>query len=131
MATALTSILGNEIKVFVQPRVMNRQFTGFAGMHGVTSMSMGTRGYIVDIEGVIRTYGPAYATAYANMASQVDTFESLQFLGIDNYTYNGATFFGCLFHNPRLLRMPGGKQFAYTKEGYLIARFSIQLIGHV
>jgi hypothetical protein len=131
MATALTSLLGTEIKVFLQPRKMNRQFTGFAGVHGMTSMEMGTTGFVVDIEGVIRRAGVNYAAAYAYMMEDIDAFEALQFLPMNHYTYNGATFQYCVFHNPRLLRMASGKQFSYTMEGYMIARFSIQLIGHV
>ena len=97
----------------------------------MTSMSMGTRGFVVDIEGMIRVTGANYAAAYTNMVTAVENIESLQFFGTADYTYGAVTLNTCIFHNFRLLRMPGGKQFGYTQEGYLVARFSIQLIGHV
>ena len=131
MSTELTTLLGNEIKVFVHPRVLARQFTSIAGVHGITSMTMGTRGFLVDITGQYRVWGASYAAAYTEALTAMDNIEALMYRDMDTYTHNGGYFHNSIFHNFKMVPMPGGKQFAYTTEGYMIGRFTIQLVAHL
>lgn len=131
MAIDLTTLFGNEIKVHHHPRQIQRQFTAYAGAHGMTSLAMGTRGHIIEITGTFRVYGATYNAAQQQMITAFENIEILTYSGAQSYTYRAATYNNAVFHNFRILQLPGGKQFAYTTEGYMIARFSIQLVVHL
>lgn len=113
MATDLTTIFGNEIKVTVQPRLADKQYSGYPGAHGLTVMHLGTRGRLITISGRLRESGGSYSTARSSLQSAIDTIESYLNSAADSYSYKGDTYNYIVFESFRILER-GGKSVHWT-----------------
>jgi len=123
MATNLTAIFGNEIKVRFEPRKPVRQITGYAGAHGATAMLMGSTGYPVIVTGTLRTAtGLTYAAARAAMIALIEAVESWAWAPEQTFTYGSETYQYVVFDRLTLLDSDG-KAFRYTTEGCCIVNF--------
>jgi len=132
MATALTAILGNEIKVGLQPRAAERQYVGFPGGHGLVAMHMGSRGWGIIVTGRLRAnVGGAYAAGRAALVTAIQAIEQYQWLGAADYTYAGTTYYNVVFENIRIVSGTDGKQFHFTSTGDVVCDFVCRLRGLV
>jgi len=129
MAVDLTTIFGNEIKVYAQPVISVRQYAGFAGAHGLTCMHLGTRGYPIVVTGKIATAGETYAAARANCNAAIAAIEHYLLAGAIDYTFYGTIYYGCVFDSFRLIPDYTGKAFHWTSEGYVTVDFIAYLRG--
>jgi len=108
MAINLINIFGTEIKVVRQPRQIDRQYAGYAGAHGLTSMHMGTRGYQVVVTGTVR------AATRALCQAAIDAIESyVVSTGATDYTFGGTNFPLVVFDTPELIS-ENGKAFHFN-----------------
>lgn len=116
MAEDLTAIFGTEIRVVIQPRQSQRQLTAFAGAHGLASMNMGTRGRLIAVSGRIRYTNQSnpYWTNRAAVQAAIDAIEAYQWTDGYDYTFNGTTYYRCVFERFELLRDGSGKAFHQT-----------------
>jgi len=124
----LNTIFGSEINVADQPRRSQRQFSGYAGAHGLTAMHLGTRGKVVTITGTLRATGVSYNAALETLKTAIDVLEAYQWAASDDYTYRGATYANGVFEAFKLLPGRAGKMFTWTAAGYVTCKFSINLI---
>jgi len=124
MATNLTAIFGNEISVAAMPRQAERQYVGIPGVHGVLAMHMGSRGRAIIVTGKLRGAADAsYETARANCQTKIDTIESYQWLGSDDYTFKGKTYYDVVFEYAQLLTDAEGKVFHWNSIGQVTVDF--------
>lgn len=123
MAVALTSIFGSAIRVGVQPRQAERQYAGFPGCHGVTAMTMGTRGRQLVITGTFYRAGANYAAARATLQAAIDVIEAYQWATEADYTYAGQTYYNVVFDKFSLVPDAQGKFFHWNAGGYVTANF--------
>jgi len=115
MATALINVFGGEITVYRQPRMHERQYVGFAGAHGLTTMGMGTRGYQVVVAGIVR------AATRALCQAAIDAIESYVVNApADDYTFGGTNFPGVVFDSPILTADDKGKVFHFCNAGFFV-----------
>lgn len=131
MATELSSLLGNELVVGIAPPTPQRIFTGFAGADGIIAMDMGHRGYVVPITGQVSVYGDNYATARDAADDALLAIGNMQYWSPAAYTHKGSTYYYAIFHGYKALPGRGGKTYRYTTEGYMLVKFTINLIGLV
>lgn len=124
---ALTTILGTtEIITGIEPYQMQRTYSGYAGIDGLTAMNLGTRGYAVPITGKLRVTGAAtYAAARTAMLARINAIAALQSLPAAAYTYGGETYANAIFENFRLL--PSGKTFHWHPDGSMTVDFTLTL----
>ena len=128
----LNTIFGADIKVGYSPPVHRRQFAGFPGAHGLTSLYLGTRGYEITVTGTIWTLSepPTYAAARALMQTQIDLINSYGALAPATYTHQGDTYYNVVFGPLKIIPSGGdGKTFHWTAAGYCTCRFSCTLIS--
>lgn len=125
MAIDLTTIFGTEINVYAQPVRAVRQYAGFPGAHGLTSMHLGTRGYPIIVSGKIATAGIDYAAARLACQAAIDSIEVYMLPGVGplDYSFFGVVFFNAVFEEFRLVPDNRGKVFHWTYEGYVTADF--------
>ncbi len=124
MATALTAIFGNELKVVAQPRVAQRQYAGFPGAHGVAAMHMGSRGFAIIVSGKLRqTSGANYAAKRATLETTVVAIEQYLWLGAADYTYGNVTYYNVVFENFLLQPVGQGKYYYQNSEGQVVCDF--------
>jgi len=125
MATALTTIFGDEIKVYAQPRNIDRQYVGFPGANGVVSMHLGTRGRQIVVTGTIYGDGANYAAARTACQVKINAIESYFYpdVQVDSYSFMGETFYNAVFDKFQLIPDSEGKVFHYTVAGYVIVSF--------
>jgi len=123
MAINLTTIFGNEIKVEKQPRIADRQHTGFPGAHGLTSMHLGTRGYPLVIRGNLAEYGANYQAAHSNLQSTIDDIEAYLWAGVDDYIFMGETFYNIVFERFQLIPNARGITIHWTSKHYATCEF--------
>ena len=116
MAVDLNTIFGNEIKVGLQPRNVDRQYVGFPGAHGVVSTHLGTRGRQLVITGTIR------ADTRALCQAAVEAIEPYLWADAADYTYKGGYYYGIVFDRFQLLPDYQGKFFHFT-AGSVFCRF--------
>jgi len=123
MATSLTSVFGDEITVYSQNRKADRQYSGFAGAHGLTSMLLGSRGYAIIVNGIVRGTGGSYSTARADAASTLANIEACLWAGATDYRFQGETFYNVVWD--RIERIPDskGRVFRYTAGGEVVVNF--------
>lgn len=117
MATALTAIFGNEIKVFCQPRQAARQYVGFPGVHGVVATHLGTRGRQLVINGRLR------AATRPLLATAIAAIESYLWADAADYTFAGETYSHVVFDRFRLVPDNTGKAFHFTSEDWVTCDF--------
>jgi hypothetical protein len=130
MATALTTIFGNEINVAVGRRQAVRMRTGFAGAHGVTSVNLGSRGYAIVVTGTGRQSlsGLTFAQARAALEAALLAIENYQWIAADTYTYGTGSYYNVEFDKLEVLADGSGKQF-YNTGSYVLCRFRAYLKG--
>ncbi len=101
----LTTIFGSDITVTVQPRKADRQFVGFSGANGMTSMNLGTRGRQITVTGRLYAAGANYNAARANLQAVIDAIESYQSALAADYTYRSLfAFYSSLHEDNRQIR---------------------------
>jgi len=115
MAIALINIFGSEIKVYSQPCFHERQFTGYAGAHGLTTMGMGTRGREIVVTGIIRA---ATRVLCQSAINAIETY--VVNAPANDYIFSGITYIAVVFDCPRLIPDGEGKVFHYTSSGYFV-----------
>lgn len=115
----LSSIFGSEIKVTIEPRQPARTYYGFAGVHGVTAMFLGSRGFGLRITGTIR--GATRAIVEAAVAA----VETLQWLGIANYSHQGSTYYRLVWEAFEVLADSTGKSIYLVAPGQFTCKFTI------
>jgi len=123
MSTNLTTIFGNEIKVHLQPVIIDRQYSGFPGAHGLTAMHMGSRGYPLTVTGKLASSGVNYTAARAAVRAVIDGIEDYLFADAADYVFFGVTYYSVVWEKFQLLPDGTGKVFHYTSEGYCTADF--------
>jgi len=117
MATALTTIFGNEIKVFCQPRQAARQYVGFPGVHGVVATHLGTRGRQLVISGRMR------AATRPLLAAAIEAIEPYLWADAADYSFAGGTYSYVVFDKFQLVPDNTGKAFHFTSEGWVTCDF--------
>jgi len=127
MATQITTLLGNELKTTEAPRVMDRQFASFPGAHGITSITMGSRGWQLVFTGKVRLGGANYAAARAAAQTAIWNIAAMTAWDAGDYTYQNVTYYNCVWTNFRVLG--GEKTYVYTSNGYITVEFTITLQG--
>lgn len=128
MATALTAILGNEIKVGLQPRAAERQYVGFPGGHGLVAMHMGSRGFSLIVTGKLRATGASYSVARTLLVAAIEAIGQYLWLGAADYSYAGTTYYNVLFERFELVPNSTGKYFYFT-DSYVVCDFVCRLRG--
>ena len=123
MATNLTTIFGNEIKVYAQPRNADRQYVGFAGADGLVSMQMGARGRQIVVSGRLAAGGANYSAARANLQAVINGIESYLTDAATDYSFAGTTYTDVVFDKFQLIADNAGKAFHWTAAGYATADF--------
>ena len=123
MATALTTVFGDEIKVIVQPRQADRQYTGYPGAHGLTGMRMGTRGRQIVVTGRLASSGANYNAARSDLQDVIDDIEAYLNTDAADYSFAGTTYQDVVFDNFQLIPDRWGKAIHWTSEGYATADF--------
>ncbi len=123
MATNLTSIFGYEIVVAPQPRLHDRQYSGFPGAHGLAGMNMGSRGRVVVISGRLAYTGDDYTAARTALQAEINTLDSYMNNGSAAYSFEGETYSNLVFEKIELKPGRHGKVFHYTADGYVFADF--------
>ena len=123
MAADFTTIFGNDINVYAQPRQAFRQYAGFSGAHGVTSMYMGTRGRQLVITGRLASSGASYNAARSNCQSVINSIEAYLWAEPADYRFKGTTYNDVVFDKFQLVPDSAGSVFHWTAEGYVIANF--------
>lgn len=119
----LATIFGSAIKVGVQPRQSERQYAGFPGAHGVTTMAMGTRGRQLVITGTFYQNGENYAAARAALQTAIDAIEAYLYAAAADYTYGGQTYYNVVFDKLSLVPDQQGKFFHWNAGGYVTVKF--------
>lgn len=126
MATyvSLTSIFGNELKVYFQPRLIERQYTSFPGAHGLLSLFMGTRGRKLVITGRLRVEDDNYDDGREALQAIIDAIEEHCYTEHPDvvYTYKGAYYSNVVFDRFNLVPDGHGKVFHFSSE-YVFADF--------
>ena len=118
MATYLTNVFGDEICVTAQPQIIHRQYIGYPGANGLTSMHLGTRGSQILITGRLRAEGNSYYNARAALKSLIRDIEELRQpdVAAADYSFNGETFYDCAIDAFELLRDAGGKAIHFNTD---------------
>ncbi len=121
---SLTELFGNELRVAFQPRLIERQYTGFPGAHGLLSLNMGTRGRKLVIAGRLRVEDDDYDDGREALQTIIDEIE--EHLCTEHpdtvYTYRGANYPNVVFDRFNLVPDGHGKVFHFTSE-YVFADF--------
>jgi len=123
MATALTAVFGSDLNVAVAPRDIERQYVGFPGAHGVTTMFGGSRGRSIVISFTVKQAGINYAAARTACQAAIDAIEAYMFAAAADYTHAGITYQSVVWD--RIAPVPDGegKLFRWLAGGYVSARY--------
>jgi hypothetical protein len=116
----LQSIFGDEISVGEGHRQADREFTGYAGAHGLTSMLLGSRGRDVIVRGIVRGSGTNYSTARRNAAGKLDDLENAQWLDPDEYSFMGNTYYSVVWNRLELVPGPNGQTYCQTATDVIV-----------
>lgn len=120
---SLNSIFGNEISVHDGHRQADREFTGFAGQHGLTCMLLGSRGADLIVRGTVRGSGGSYAAARANAASQMADIEALQWLDAADYSFGSDNYSDVVWNKVEKIPNSNGQVYFQTSEGEVLVQF--------
>ena len=129
MSTALTTIFGDEIKFYDQPRLVEIVFSGYPGAHGVTAMNLGTRGKPFVITGKLWGTGNTYDLARAALDVKIAAIEALQLAEAADYTYHGQTYKQLQFIQFTKVPDGGGKAYHISQNGDVFVNFV--MTGHI
>ncbi len=119
----LETLFGSDICVTVQPRNLDRQYAGFAGAVGVTTMNLGTRGRQLVVTGRLSAAGASYNAARVNLQAAINAIELYLTAAAANYTYKTQTFYNVIFDRFSLRQGAFGKSIHFTAEGNATAEF--------
>lgn len=124
MATALTTIFGKEIRVTAMTRQSHRQYTGFCGANGLTSMHLGLRGRQIFVVGQLREEGNNYSNARQAIQAEIDTIDAYKGPGADaiDISYQGETYKSCVLDIFEPVRDGQGKSIHWDGK-YAVADF--------
>ena len=123
MAIDLATIFGSEINVGFQPRVVDRQYSGFAGAHGLTAMHLGSRGHTITITGKLRASGANYTEARSTLGTMISVIEVYQNLTAADYIFMGNSFSSIVVERFQLIGGQNGKAFHFNSAGQVTCRF--------
>ena len=125
MAIALTAIFGSNINVYVQPRMVERQYVGFTGAHGLLAMHLGTRGRQVVVSGTLRAYSVVnYAAARVLLQAAIDTIEPYLWSDAADYSFYGVTYPMVVWDKFHLVPDSEGKVFHWAIPGWATCKFT-------
>ena len=124
MAVDLTTIFGAEINVYCQPRMVERQYVGFTGAHGILAMHLGTRGRQLVVTGTLRAYGVTYAAARALLQIAIDTIEPYLWTDPADYSFYGVTYVMVVWDKFQLVPDSDGKVFHWVVPGWVTCKFT-------
>ncbi|HAL45680.1 MAG: hypothetical protein A2Y12_01665 [Planctomycetes bacterium GWF2_42_9] len=120
---SLTSIFGTEISVLPGFRQADREFTGFAGQHGLTEMLLGSRGADIVVRGRLRGTGANYAAARADAMAKLTAIEDANFLAADDYTFQSDTYYQVVWNKLEIIPNSAGQSFWFTTTSEVIVDF--------
>ncbi len=123
MSVNLSTIFGPEINVVVQPRDVERSYSGYPGAHGVTTMFLGSRGRRIQISGRIVTNGVNYNLARVSCQTAINAIEAYLWSPAHDYHWGNNVYYACVFDSFRLLGDANGKFFTWSVPGYVVANF--------
>jgi hypothetical protein len=123
MATALTTIFGDEICVYAQPRQVDRRYVGFPGANGLVGMHMGSRGRQLVITGRLREQGSNYINARKTLQETIDEIEGYLNKDSADYSFMGDTYEDVVFDRFNLLPDGKGKLFFMNSAGDVFVDF--------
>jgi hypothetical protein len=123
MSTNLTTIFGDEICVYAQPRQVDRQYVGWPGCNGLVGMHMGSRGRQIIITGRLRESGADYQTVRTALQSTIDEIEGYLDADRADYSYKGETYEDVVFDRLNLLPDGRGKLFFMNSAGEVFVDF--------
>lgn len=130
MATALTDIFGSEIRVTAMNRQAHRQYTGYPGANGLTSMHLGLRDRQIFVAGRLRKSGINYSAARQALQAEIDNIDSYKGPDVDaiNFSYQGETYMSCVLETFEPVRDGQGKSI-YWDGSYAFMDFVAVLIS--
>jgi hypothetical protein len=123
MSTALTTVFGNEIIVNPQSKDADREFSGYAGSDGLTSMYLGTRGSALIVKGTIRGTGASYAAARADAAAKLAAIEAHFLDQAADYTFENDTYNSIVWHKLEKIPDASGRVFLLNSKGECLVNF--------
>jgi len=123
MAVDLTTIFGNEINVYHQPRHVERQYAGFVGAHGLIAMHLGTRGRRFVVTGTLRATAGSYAAARVLLQVAIDTIEPYLWSDAADYSFCGVTLIMVVWDKFELVPDSDGKVFHWASPGWCTCKF--------
>jgi len=118
MAIPLIDIFGSEIKVTAEPRDIARQYSHFAGSDGLTAMHLGSRGYRLIIEGIVR------ASTRPLLRSAVLAIEDWRWAGAADYSFAGNIYYFIVWDKIEIPRDGNGKSVYWSSAGWVLTRFT-------
>jgi hypothetical protein len=123
MATGLTSIFGSEIIVNPQGKEVDREYSGYAGSDGLTSMYLGGRGSAIIVRGIVRGTGNTYDLARADAAAKLAAIEAYQTAPAADYTFKNDTYLSVVWYKVEKVPDATGKVFYFNSKGEVIVNF--------
>jgi len=122
MATDLTSIFGSELIVSIGAYQVDRQYSGFAGADGLTSMHLGGRGSMLVVRGRLRSTN-GYDTARAAVAAAFAALKALTYSEAADYSFKGETFLSIVWEKIEPIPNNRGQIYLWTSAGQVILDF--------
>ena len=121
MSDTLTNLFGtSELVAFDKPHDIERQFAGFPGAHGVTSMFMGSRGTALVVKGTLR------AESQAALQLLIRSVAALQFLDAADYSHQNYTYYSVVWGPMQLIDSSRGTPISFNSSGQYFATFIMQ-----
>jgi len=123
MTFDLEEIFGEEIVVNDEPRQAEREFTGFSGASGMTSMFHGTRGKVITVSGIIRGSGLTYSSSRQIAWLKFEKLESLMYEEAHDYTFKGQEFYDVVWNEIKKIPNSQGGYYSFTSQKHVIVKF--------
>ncbi len=123
MATDLIDILGSEITAYAQNRIADREFSGYAGSHGLTSMLLGSRGKEIVVRGIVRGSGRDYISARADAVKKMDEIEALQWQQAADYYLKGENYHTVVWVKVEKIPDSNGVVYRQNSKGTVLVQF--------
>ncbi len=115
----LSSIFGSEIKVTIEPRQAQRSYYGYPGVHGLTAMMLGSRGFGLAVTGTIRDASRALVEA------DIAAIEALQWLGYAAYSHQGSNYYYVVWEEMEVVKDSAGKSVYLVAPGVFTCKFKM------
>lgn len=124
MATSLTNVFGDEISVVAQPHEWQKQYSGFAGAHGLTCINMGSRGYKITVKGRLRgNIRSSYDSARSSCQSLIDSVSVILSQSAADYSYKGKTYYDIEWEAIQLIGDSSGNYYHWNLQGQVYVDF--------